>query len=1047
MPTLDEFRSDVPKYKGLSDEATFKLLLDEYFPGVPKAQVAKAFNYVPEDAGAASAAKNVGGGILSGVGQEAKDVGFNAVGGAIKRTGDKIQADNPHYVTDAAGIADNPLLFLRESVGSMGGQLAASAAVGLPARLAGAALGASAAGAEAAGTVAANLPIQAQSYGGNRAEQAQKGIDDPGRALLASLGSVGVEHIGGFKPNVNPLAGVKNELAGKTLGESAKQIGLAAGKSGLAEGVEEIPDQFISDIGGGTPVDKVLTKDNARQAAFGALSAFPGGALLGGGRAVAGGMFHTPETKPLPDIAPIAEASTVDEAIAGAQSVVNTPAAAQTPPERRTQPRQQSYNAPDGIRSVIGKAASKHGVSAETMMKIADIESKFDPSAHNASGAAGLFQFMPGTAKQYGLANPFDASANADAAARLLKDNTAYLFHKLGRSPSDGELYLAHQQGAGGAVNLLRDPNRLASDVVGKQAILQNGGNLDMTAGEFANLWINKVDAAKGVERTAEPYVTPELSATANQALAENPPTTAPIAETGLFKTPETTADATEQKDGLQAADDNAAGNTGTLQQATGQGETAVPPTKTPVVDAVQPGLQPTIDAEAIAASGAQGQLAGTNRTNPAIPAQKAVNETDQSATATTPGDGVGSDKPRTGREKPVPGDTGAGVGGNDGGGLADSDRATAGTDRGLPPAQLELPLGDQGEPREPRLENRDADIKAAYGQWRADNPRLLRPGLENTRKRARLDIAEQYDAKLPLADYEKLHGQGAGKKHAELRQKYGVKPSPLPGTDVPSAEQVDAKAHELPRFELGRKISSHIGQSSLRPSQVELNDAAKQFGVTKAEARRALDVFNSPEGGASALAREKVSVSSPSEQNGKPANLDANTGFNAQETSSKKPINEINVKQEVGNGKAATPEVNQDIVKNDNKTELLQSTGDNLDANPDIVEYTTKRGRVLRGVVRKDLSEAEAKAIDEYAFEKDGGWFIREKHLDAKPDVATKESAPEKPDKTDETHLNDLPVIVKSPHGNEVSTVGDELAYVRGKMASLKKFIECVNG
>ena len=46
------------------------------------------------------------------------------------------------------------------------------------------------------------------------------------------------------------------------------------------------------------------------------------------------------------------------------------------------------------------------------------------------------------------------------------------------------------------------------------------------------------------------------------------------------------------------------------------------------------------------------------------------------------------------------------------------------------------------------------------------------------------------------------------------------------------------------------------------------------------------------------------------------------------------------------------------------------------------IVEYTTKKGKVIRGIVRTDLSYAEAKAIDEYTFKKDGGWFIREKHL-----------------------------------------------------------------
>lgn len=48
----------------------------------------------------------------------------------------------------------------------------------------------------------------------------------------------------------------------------------------------------------------------------------------------------------------------------------------------------------------------------------------------------------------------------------------------------------------------------------------------------------------------------------------------------------------------------------------------------------------------------------------------------------------------------------------------------------------------------------------------------------------------------------------------------------------------------------------------------------------------------------------------------------------------------------------------------------------------PVIIEHTTGKGKVLRGIVRQDLTYAEAKAIDEYTFKKDGGWFIREKHL-----------------------------------------------------------------
>lgn len=48
----------------------------------------------------------------------------------------------------------------------------------------------------------------------------------------------------------------------------------------------------------------------------------------------------------------------------------------------------------------------------------------------------------------------------------------------------------------------------------------------------------------------------------------------------------------------------------------------------------------------------------------------------------------------------------------------------------------------------------------------------------------------------------------------------------------------------------------------------------------------------------------------------------------------------------------------------------------------PQIIEYKTQRGKVLRGIIRADLSLAEAKAIDPYTWRINGGYFIREKHL-----------------------------------------------------------------
>lgn len=145
------------------------------------------------------------------------------------------------------------------------------------------------------------------------------------------------------------------------------------------------------------------------------------------------------------------------------------------------------------IRATISEAAIRHGVDPNAMLVIAYLESRGNPNAKNPkSSAKGLFQFIDSTAKQYGHTNRFDAAESSDAAARLARDNTVILERVLGRKPTTGELYLAHQQGAGGAAKLLSNPGAMAVDIVGADAVRLNGGKSDMTAGEFAALWMKK---------------------------------------------------------------------------------------------------------------------------------------------------------------------------------------------------------------------------------------------------------------------------------------------------------------------------------------------------------------------------------------------------------------------------------------------------------------------------------------------------------------------------------------------------------------------------
>lgn len=131
------------------------------------------------------------------------------------------------------------------------------------------------------------------------------------------------------------------------------------------------------------------------------------------------------------------------------------------------------------------------GLPPGYLNQTAYIESGFNPAADNGI-ARGAFQFTGPTAKQYGLTDPFDPIASAQAAARLASDNSKFLAGGLGRAPTAGELYLAHQQGASGALNLLTHPGANAADIVGRAAVVQNGGSPDMTAAQFANLWTSR---------------------------------------------------------------------------------------------------------------------------------------------------------------------------------------------------------------------------------------------------------------------------------------------------------------------------------------------------------------------------------------------------------------------------------------------------------------------------------------------------------------------------------------------------------------------------
>src|SRR5689334_14448481 len=145
------------------------------------------------------------------------------------------------------------------------------------------------------------------------------------------------------------------------------------------------------------------------------------------------------------------------------------------------------------IATSIKQAAGTTGVSFEYMLTTAKMESNFNPKATaGTSSARGLFQFIDqtwlGTVKEagsqlgygqyadaitktssgdYTVGDPAarraimklrdDPTAASAMAAVLTQSNSFKLTGKIGRRPSDSELYMAHFLGVGSAAKLINN--------------------------------------------------------------------------------------------------------------------------------------------------------------------------------------------------------------------------------------------------------------------------------------------------------------------------------------------------------------------------------------------------------------------------------------------------------------------------------------------------------------------------------------------------------------------------------------------------------------
>jgi len=88
------------------------------------------------------------------------------------------------------------------------------------------------------------------------------------------------------------------------------------------------------------------------------------------------------------------------------------------PPESR-QP--ETIRRRVGIDRLVEESAARHDVDPLLVHSVIQAESNYNPFAVSPSGAQGLMQLIPSTARHFGVTNSFDARENIEAGVRYLK--------------------------------------------------------------------------------------------------------------------------------------------------------------------------------------------------------------------------------------------------------------------------------------------------------------------------------------------------------------------------------------------------------------------------------------------------------------------------------------------------------------------------------------------------------------------------------------------------------------------------------------------------
>ena len=158
--------------------------------------------------------------------------------------------------------------------------------------------------------------------------------------------------------------------------------------------------------------------------------------------------------------------------------------------------------AKEEIIAKIRSAAEAKNIDPDVALKIAGVESSFDPTAQNPkSTAGGLFQIIDDTWHRYGGRKNMkkDLDENIRVGTDIIADNTHQLRKFLGREPQGHEVYAAHFFGPGTAKQVLQaDKRQFISTLVPSSVIKANPNLKDQTVGQWIDSMQSKFIGEQG---------------------------------------------------------------------------------------------------------------------------------------------------------------------------------------------------------------------------------------------------------------------------------------------------------------------------------------------------------------------------------------------------------------------------------------------------------------------------------------------------------------------------------------------------------------------